>query len=283
MASRWTTTETLLHGKSFEGLHTGLTVGLIATPRIDFVTCCPDESVSSVLHRNSEIYDFLPVVHVDDDGSNKIVGLFHAAKLRQAETINGQVADHSISLSEDLVIGANASILTFIRDADSNPCRMVVEGSRITGLVSLSDLQKLPVRAALFALITGFEITMMQAIRRCCGNSEAWMQYLNLTRRKYLEQEIEKSLLVDSYVDSLLFTQFADKTQIVTETLSLSISKKQLRKNLRRVQKLRDHLAHANEYAATPQAAIEVCDIVRNVMELQRKISEAECPEFISP
>ena len=41
-------------------------------------------------------------------------------------------------------------LLDFVRTADEHSCRLVVDGGRVTGLVSLSDIQKLPVRAALF-------------------------------------------------------------------------------------------------------------------------------------
>jgi len=47
--------------------------------------------------------------------------------------------------------GADASILDFVWDADTKPCRLVVSGSKIVGLASFHDLQKLPARAAPFA------------------------------------------------------------------------------------------------------------------------------------
>ena len=62
------------------------------------------------------------------------------------------------------MIGADASILDFIKEADCRPCRLVVSGTGIIGLVTRSDIQKLPGRAALFALVTGLEISMSEAI-----------------------------------------------------------------------------------------------------------------------
>jgi hypothetical protein len=51
-------------------------------------------------------------------------------------------------LSDENLIGADASILTFVRNADRQKCRLVLSGLEISGLVSLSDLQRLPVWAA---------------------------------------------------------------------------------------------------------------------------------------
>jgi hypothetical protein len=62
----------------------------------------------------------------------------------------GRVYEKMRHLSEANLIGADASILAFVRDADRHKCRLVVSGCEISGLVSLSDLQRLPVRAALF-------------------------------------------------------------------------------------------------------------------------------------
>ena len=89
-------------------------------------------------------------------------------------------------LSEQLLIGADASILDFMMMADRQRCRLVVLESEISGLVSLSDLQRLPVRAALFALITQSEIKMADAIRRECRDPhkefDTWMDRLSVDR-----------------------------------------------------------------------------------------------------
>jgi len=81
-------------------------------------------------------------------------------------------------LSEDDMIGADASIVAFVRDADRHKCRLVVSGCEINGLVSLSDLQKLPVRAALFTMVTHLEMVMANFIRRHCGAYAEWQRSL---------------------------------------------------------------------------------------------------------
>jgi hypothetical protein len=62
-------------GDLFEALHSGLKVDLIATPRSDLKTCGLSEDVLAVLQRNTNLYDYIPVVDDSADGSPHIVGL----------------------------------------------------------------------------------------------------------------------------------------------------------------------------------------------------------------
>ena len=164
MINRWPNREEVSSRDVFEALHFGLTVELISTPREDLMTCFPRETLADVMARNKEPYDFLPVIEPESGGMECIVGLFHAAPFFDCLPEGTSVHDHFRRLSEDSLIGADASILSFVKTADARPCRLVVSGDNIVGLVSLSDLQKLPVRVALFALITGFEMTMAEGI-----------------------------------------------------------------------------------------------------------------------
>ena len=149
---------------AFEALQGLLKVSLIATPRAKLEKCRPEESIAEVQRRNIKGYDFLPVVEGDAEGA-AIVGLFHAKSFQLNPSVDGIVRDNMDKLSDANLIGADASILDFLSEVSSRPFRLLVSGKRIDGLVSWSDLQKLPVRAALFGLTTGLEIVMSAAIR----------------------------------------------------------------------------------------------------------------------
>jgi hypothetical protein len=79
----------------------------------------------------------------------RIVGLIEFASFMNGAKASGLIRDWMQRLSDENLIGADASILTFVRDADRQRCRLIVAGHEISGLVSLADLQRLPVRAAL--------------------------------------------------------------------------------------------------------------------------------------
>ncbi|MGH6864810.1 MAG: hypothetical protein ACREDO_01180 [Methyloceanibacter sp.] len=256
----------------FESVHRGLTVQQIATPRDRLMTCKSGDAASLVLAQNTDCYDFIPVIDAAAP-EERIIGLFNAGRFAEAPRPEGSVASHMLPLAEDNLIGADASILDFIIYAHSRPCRLLVAGARISGLVSLSDLQKLPVRAALFALITGFEIIMAEAIRRRYPAPEDWMAFLNDGRKGKIREQIANAKKEDSFVDELLFTQFSDKADIIRKAFALSASKSQLEGQLSEIRDLRDALAHANEYASSPEQAKRVCQIVRNLLALKDELT----------
>jgi hypothetical protein len=273
MSTHWVNHEEVGSSPVFEALHSGLAVRLIATPREDLTTCTDDDQVSSVLEQNRELYDYIPVIANAPDGKVDIVGLLHAANYIGTPTPKGYVRDHRDALSEEVLIGADSSILDFIKTADKRPCRLAVSGAGIVGLVSLSDLQKLPVRAALFALVTGLEITMSESIRRHFQHKDGWLAYLSEGRRDKINIEIAKARTDDGFVDSLLFTQFADKADIIIKSFDLLSRKEDARAHLKEIQTLRDNLAHANEYAASPEEARRTCAIVRTLLELRDELA----------
>lgn len=268
MGHRWASAGLSESPDVFKALHSGLTVGLIATPARELKTCTPHELISNVLLRNPEDFDFLPVI----DEAHRFVGMFHAAVHRDRRTL-GTVWQCYVPLSENYLVGADASILDFVLDADEKQCRLVISGTKVVGLVSLSDLQRLPVRAALFALITGLEMTMASLIRARHSKSEGWMRLLTSGRRAKIEEERKKAKSDDGYVDTLLFTQFCDKRDILTQTLPES-ERGALSAALEDIERLRDRIAHANEYASSPAQAKNVCKIVRELLHLKDQFQD---------
>ena len=251
----------------FEQLHVGLAVSLISTPKQNFVTCRVDEPMSDVVARNTEKFDHMPVV---DGTTDTIIGVVSLSAYYDAPSPAGTVADHMALLNEHHLIGANASILSFVQTADARPFRLVVSDSGIVGLVSLSDIQELPVRACLFSLVTGLEITMSRTIDATFGPSDAWKKLLNETRRLKLRDEIEQARRSGGIVSELLFTQFADKTTILKKSVFQEHpDRNRTVRQLQDIEELRNHLAHANEYAPDSSRAAEVCARVRSILDIR--------------
>lgn len=262
-------------------LQDDLPVRLIATPRKDFRACHVAEPLADVVKRNRDRFDFFPVTEGPPDGVERIVGLVELAHFTESTVPAVRVEECMQRLSEDNLIGADASILSFIATADRCPCRLVISGARIEGLVSLSDLHKLPVRAALFALITYLEMAMAQAIRVECPKSDKWKKRLSKKRRADLEKAIRAAKERDTWIEDLLFTQFADKVQVIKKSPSFKGSKGAFERTMKKIQVLRDGLAHANEYAYSRTAAAAVCETVRDIeaeIDLLRLWSSAMTP-----
>ena len=248
------------------GFQDGLPVRLIATPREEFRTCRMDEPLARVLERNTDGFDYFPVTAHGAGGEERIVGLVNLVPfLKQEEPAVGLAGERMQPLSEDNLIGADASILAFVHGADRHGCRLVVSGAKVTGLVSLSDLQKLPVRAALFAIITHAEMTMADAIRREFGGTDGWMKRLSEERQKKIKCQYGRAASDDNAVDVLLFSQFSDKVTAIKKSPVFTAGKNKFEAGMQTAQKLRDQLAHANDYAASRDAAAQVCATVRMI------------------
>jgi CBS domain-containing protein len=238
---------------------------LIATPRNALLTCRSDDTLAAVMVRNEAGFDYFPVIDARESGRERIVGLIDLVPYVRGKKIEGIVQNQMERLSEDNMIGADAGILTFVKTADRNGCRLVMSGAEISGLVTLSDMQQLPVRAALFALITHLEMTMTEAIRREFDGSDQWKTRLSEERLAGILSKRDKAMAADTEVDELLFTQFDDKITIIRKSSRFAGSKSAFEREMKEARDLRDNLAHANEYAATREAAARVCDTVRTI------------------
>jgi hypothetical protein len=201
-----------------EALQRGLQVQLIATPRADLRTCSIDEELADVLAKNSgEKFDYLPVIEVSPGGVTRIVGLVDMTKYLDGATPVGSVRGGVQYLSEDNVIGANASIIDFFRRADTFACRLLMSRSQISGLVHLSDIQKLPVRAALFALITELEIAMLECIE-VWSVQNTWEPLLSTNQLRSVELRRKKAVAGRIELGKLAHTLFSEKVRILSQS-----------------------------------------------------------------
>ena len=77
-------------------------------------------------------------------------------------------------------------------------------------------------------------------------------------------------------MNELLFTQFCDKREMLARLPCFFSKKKDLRERLKEIEELRNRLAHANDYAATPDAQRKVCVVVRNLLELREEFENVK-------
>jgi CBS domain-containing protein len=241
----------------------GLPVRLIATPRDNFVTCRPNDRVVDIVERNREDrFDFLPV---ELPGENKrIAGLANVAPYLRRRKPEGTIREIMRSLDEWDFIGADAGILSFIRDGEAHPFRFVVSRAGVIGLVNLSDLQKLPVRAALFAMVTHLEMVMADRIRREFGSPDAWLARVP-EREGKIRKRYARAKKQGVFVEMLLLTDFADKVAIVESETAFSEANSMFNSEMEALRQLRNGLAHARDYANSAHKARQVCRIVRSM------------------
>ena len=278
----------LRQSEGFERVHASLTVPLIATrrdgdkDRPGVRVCRLDDSLAQVRATNiNPVFDFLPV----EETSRNIVGLFSAKSSSNADDDHGEllVRDRMCPLSEADLIGADATIFDFIRRVRPKPL-LVVSGGKIEGLVAWSDLQKLPVRVAVFALVTGFELTMYEAIKTVFPKGDGWFEHLTLDRLAKAKNVFEQRGGNDSDVELLLCTEFCDKRTILKKSLpfdpqaktsrAIPLFKREFEAQVERIEKLRNPLAHASTYAMNWADVERLKQTVTTLVKLRAHIKQ---------
>ena len=278
----------LRQSEGFERVHASLTISLIATRRAGdndrqgLRVCSVDDSVVQVgAHNVNPFFDYLPA----EECGRGIVGLFPAKiYANAAENDEGAIVrDCMHPLSEADLIGSDASIFDFIRRVRPRPL-LVVSGGRIEGLVAWSDLQKLPVRAAVFALVTGFELTMYEAIKVAYRGGDGWQKHLKEKRLKMARDVYDERGGHDSDVELLLCTEFCDKRTILERCLSfdavarksraISISKREFTSGVKEIEKLRNPLVHASSYAMSWDEVTNLSRTVQSLIELREHVRQ---------
>ena len=282
----------LRQSEGFDRIHDALTVRLIATPRDEdpdrpsVRTCRADDTLAEVRAANVvPAYDYLPVevARGDQEAPGGIVGMLHAKRHANRHQAGGAdlVKDHMCPLSEADLIGRDATIFDFVSQVRHKPL-LVVSGTRIEGLVAWSDLQKLPVRAAVFALVTGFELTMYEAIRCVFADGDGWQKCLGETRLKKAKEVFRQRGGNDSDVELLLCTEFCDKRTILAKHLpfgaraadsgSMPMSRRRFESHVRSIEDLRNPLAHASTYAMSWDKVEGLQKTLKALAELRRQI-----------
>ena len=254
---------------ALERVQRGLTVEAIMTPHTRWMSCRRGDNVRELMSRNIARYSFLPVLDEED----RIVGLYRAEDWFDQQPPDQPIDTEFVPFAENLVVGADATIIEFLASAQEQPTKLVVSGHRVAGLVSLSDLQQLPVRAALFTLVTSLEIVMADWIEaQWPADPKSWLDLLSPGRRAKVLKKIEDFKNSDSFVNEVLCTEFTDKCTIIRRQAALPPSNTQVEHQFSAILKLRDRLAHASHYAQNPQEAQEVCCVTRRILEIRQHL-----------
>jgi predicted transcriptional regulator len=115
---------------------TGLRVVHIAA--LQLVTCEINQGIKEVLEDPKLIgFDYVPVL-----SRKRIFGI---VERKRAGNV-GTVKENMRALDDSLLVSADEPLTSFVSCLRTDPFRLVVKGTEIKGIVTRSDLIKLPVR-----------------------------------------------------------------------------------------------------------------------------------------
>ena len=250
--------------ETFLALEAAMPVVSIAS--LNLKKCQISDRVAEVLARPElEKFDYIPA-----SDRNRIVGVLHrpeAGQMVNGRDISGEISVREAMqpLDESLLISANASLLSYIENADRSFYRFVAREEEIIGIVTPSDLQKFPVRPLLFCAIALVELLLAEWLRQNY-REEDWLAILSEKRRAIIAQRWLDWGSDNTALDLVSVTEFCDKRDAALN-LGAFASKNAARKKLKDIEWLRHAVMHSGDYALTPENAQRVSRTMRQARE----------------
>jgi len=163
---------------------------------------------------------------------------------------------------EDL-ISAESSLLEFVYSADEQPRRLVLEGTNVRGLVTLSDIQKLPVRMSLFSLFIHFELLLTDHLRYLLHSQDP-IELLPLSRADHVKTKWKTFVANELEQDKFGAMDICDKREIAKKLKILGRSANSIETSIADIEKnLRNPIAHGGEYAISKEHAFKTISAAR--------------------
>ncbi|MBX7135133.1 MAG: hypothetical protein K1X67_20900 [Fimbriimonadaceae bacterium] len=240
-----------------------LTVELIATKQPH--TCSPEQRESDVYDDCAlKNFDNIPVVEAE-----RVIGLWQ----RPAAADNRSVRDAMVPLPQVLVVSSDLSIdglLAVLRERQGSAA-LVLYGHTHHGIVTHSDLVKLPVRITLFARISHLESILGDIIRSRVSTN--WQEMLRPDASKHVEGTWKRLIQRRADADKLDATNLDHRFDIVSKLLRDSDPGLAdcLTESRDDAYGLRNDVAHGNEYA---ERAADLTALLTTVGTIERLIAD---------
>lgn len=217
---------------TFRELESSLTVGTIASSPI--VTCGEGDEVEDVLTRSDwSDFDAIPVL----DGKRITAVIERGSHSKRS-------LDSSVLVSSAQPLEEFLGMPGFVDDG----YRLVVFGSKIDGIVTPSDLLRLPVRVLVFAHLAHLEMAMGEILDAQHLPDNHWLQYLSPERQLELG-EILTQLQADRLNPNLIeYMTFSEKARVLKKIGAMS---KPEADNAGGLSELRNQVMHHRDYVRT--------------------------------
>jgi hypothetical protein len=216
------------------------------------VTAEASEPVADALRRAQPFgFDYLPVT---TQQGGAIVGLLEVVRAARADH-GAPVSALMDPLSASNLIGADAPLLSFVCAAHQHPCRLVLDGTAISGIVTLSDLPRLPVRTAIFGLFIHLEMFLTQMLRDLRVGGDDPIAALREGSRGRARKRWERRERQRTQRDQFDVMLFAEKRALAVDHGALETVRDRLELDLKLIEELRNPIAHGNDFAVTREEA----------------------------
>ncbi len=247
---------------SLNSLDEGLRVRHIAN--FPLITCKPQDDAESLFSRPD--YEDLDQLPIEDE--NRIVGI--------VERSNPKVRR---PLDDSVLVAADNPLSQFIRTIHQQPYRLVVDGTAIRGIVTWSDLLKLPVTVLAFSLVAQLELAMNSRIKEKYGLENDWLELLDQDEKKRILNRLRKLQRENLALSLLELADFSHKAKVLRFLLCAKGGN--FERELESLKSLRDEIAHVKEIARGVEdlkrfvERIEIAELWLKALESEQAVSAA--------
>jgi hypothetical protein len=217
----------------------GFTAGDIAEPLVSFDEVTPAaESLRLMTLRDFD------VVGVRHDGL--VVGYLDRDHLEE-----GTCGGHLRTFDDGAVISEDTPLADVVQGLARSPRLFVRVLGSVGGIVTMSDLEKPPVRMWLFGMITLTEMRMSRLVEQFC-QGDTWKAFLSEGRVQKAEALLEERRRRSQNLRLVDCLQFSDKVQIIARNetirqLTRFSSRRQVEDVCKALENLRNNLAHSQD------------------------------------
>jgi hypothetical protein len=158
-------------------------------------------------------------------------------------------------LDEGILVSADAPLATFIHAVRNQPYRLVVDGTQIKGIVTRSDLLKVPVLLLGYSLLAQLELLANRAIEIKFKGSDDWLTELKRLEAQHVEKEDRHAKRIEGR-----------KKKAESENLSLPLV--ELADLVDKLRVIQDFLSSEGEFKTELKEVVEFRNVVDHVRPL---------------
>lgn len=263
------------HIRDLKSVQGQLTLSHIMTPREDFICCSADEPAHDVMERVSEVFDAVPVVASSDpmEIAAPILGLLHRDRIPFRNS-SIRAADCADAVALDRAHPWDRNLLVYINGLSGHPVEFVASGRDIVGLVTPYDLERLPVRTALFAQIIDVERLMGDLIKVRYPDTSDWEKRIADSLAGKLRAGLRRAIKNDSVGQPILSVDFAVKLDLLKYCFEGPQDAMWVAKESDEIRELRNVVAHGAPFANVTQLPDQLRNLLRLRSLILKRISE---------
>ncbi len=246
--------------------------GITARAILEPLQSCPANAPALDMARLLEERD-LDLAGVRNEREGPVIGFVS----RESLTV-GVVSDHTRALTAEHLISEATPLLGTLSVLRDREHAFVLVGPEVKGIVTRADLNKPPLRIYLFGLVSLVEMHLTFWVRAEYPR-DAWtavIRHKRLTEAQRIQAERKARNQESDLVECL---QMCDKRDLILERRQLCIDlgladKKKALKLLKRVEDLRNLLAHGQENLVQGSSWEALISLVESIETLLQKSDE---------